>query len=127
MASVGEEKAVTGGASFDRSKDPNKYRFTEMEVEQLKTQRAERLEKQRKAREKMLANSPTKKKSLGQKKREVREAKRKAYRERLIAMGRKSIGELNEELTDLQTKEQQAKELCEQYEEQLPEKNGQEL
>lgn len=127
MASVGGEKAVTGGASFDRSKEPNKYRFTEMEVEQLKTQRAERLEKQRKAREKMLANSPAKKKSLGQKKREVREAKRKAYRERLIAMGKKSIGELDEELTDLQTKEQQAKELFEQYEEQLPEKNGQGL
>ena len=127
MASVGGEKAVTGGASFDRSKDPNKYRFTEMEVEQLKTQRAERLKKQKEAREKMIANSPAKKKSLGQKRREVREAKKKAYRERLIAMGKKSIGELDEELTDLQTKEQQAKELCEQYEEQLPKKNEQEL
>lgn len=127
MASVGGEKAVIGGASFDRSKDPNKYRFTEMEVEQLKTQKTERLEKQKKAREKMIANSPAKKKSLGQKKREERESKRKAYRERLIVMGKKSIGELDEELTDLQVKEQQAKELCEQYEEQLPDKNVQEL
>ena len=75
----------------------------------------------------MIANSPVKKKSLGQKKREERDAKRKAYRERLIAMGKKSIGDLDEELTDLQAKEQQAKELCEQYEEQLSEKNGQEL
>jgi len=127
MASVGGEKAVTGGASFDRNKNPNKYRFTELEVEQLKTQKQERIEKQRKAREKMIANSPVKKKSLGQKKREERDAKRKAYRERLIAMGKKSIGDLDEELTDLQAKEQQAKELCEQYEEQLSEKNGQEL
>lgn len=127
MASVGGEKAVTGGASFDRNKDPNKYRFTEEEVEQLKAQRETRMQKQKEAREKMLANSPAKKKSLGQKKREEREAKRKAYRERLIAMGKKSIGELDEELTDLQAKEQQAKELCEQYEEQLPEKNVQEL
>ena len=127
MASVGGEKAVTGGASFDRNKNPNKYRFTELEVEQLKTQKQERIEKQRKAREKMIANSPVKKKSLGQKKREERDAKRKAYRKRLIAMGKKSIGDLDEELTDLQAKEQQAKELCEQYEEQLSEKNGQEL
>lgn len=127
MASVGGEKAVTGGASFDRSKDPNKYRFTEMEVEQLKTQRNKRLEKQREAREKMLANSPIKKKSLSQKKRESREAKRKAYRERLIAMGKKSIGELDDELTNLQNKAQQAKELYEQYEQQLPKKNVQEL
>ena len=124
MASVGGEKAVTGGASFDRNKNPNKYRFTELEVEQLKTQKQERIEKQRKAREKMIANSPVKKKSLGQKKREERDAKRKAYRERLIAMGKKSIGDLDEELTDLQAKEQQAKELCEQYEEQLGGKNA---
>lgn len=127
MASVGGEKAVTGGALFDRIKDPNKYRFTEMEVEQLKIQREKRLEEQRKAREKMLANSPAKKKSLGKKKREEREARKKAYRERLIAMGKKSIVELNDELIDLKTKERQAKDLCEQYEEKLLDKNGQEL
>lgn len=127
LASVGEEKAVTGGASFDRNKNPNKYRFTEEEVEQLKAQRETRIQKQREARDKMIANSPAKKKSIGQKRREVREAKRKAYRERLIAMGKKSIGELDEELTDLQNKEQQAKVLSEQYEKQLPEKNEQEL
>ena len=57
MASVGGEKAVTGGASFDRNKNPNKYRFTELEVEQLKTQKQERIEKQRKAREKMMLHA----------------------------------------------------------------------
>lgn len=119
MASVDGEKAVTGGASFDRSKNPSKYRFTELEVEQLREQRQERIEKQREAREKMIANSPAKKKSLGQKRREVRAAKKKAYRERLIAMGKRSIGELDEELTDLQDKEQQAKELYAQYGQQL--------
>lgn len=127
MASIGGEKAVTGGASFDRNKNPNKYRFTELEVEQLKVQKEERIEKQRKAREKMLANSPAKKKSLGQKRREIREAKRKAYKERLIAKGKRSIRELDEELTDLQDKEQKAKELCNQYEEQLPDNSNQEL
>ena len=85
----------------------------------MRAQREERLEKQRKAREKMIANSPAKKKSLGQKRREEREAKKKAYRERLIAKGKKSIGELDEELTTLQDKEKQAKELYNQYEHQL--------
>ena len=119
LASVGGEKAVTGGASFDRNKIPDKYRFTEEEVEQLRTQREERIERQRVAREKMLANSPAKKKKLAQKRREERDAKRKAYRERLIAKGKKSIGELDKELTELQDKEQQAKELYNQYEAQL--------
>ena len=119
LASVGGEKAVTGGASFDRNKTPDKYRFTEEEVEQLRMQREARRERQRAAREKMIANSPAKKKKLGQKKREERDAKRKAYRERLIAKGKKSIGELDKELTELQDKEQQAKELYNQYEAQL--------
>lgn len=119
LASTGGEKAVTGGASFDRNKTPDKYRFTEEEVEQFKVQRETRMQKQKEARDKMIANSPAKKKKLGQKKREEREAKRKAYRERLIANGKKSIGELDEELTGLQDKEQQAKELYNQYEGQL--------
>ncbi len=119
LASVGGEKAVTGGASFDRNETPDKYRFTEEEVEQLRTQREERREKQRAAREKMLANSPAKKKKPGQKRREERDAKKKAYRERLIAKGKRSIGELDKELTELQDKEQQAKELYNQYEAQL--------
>lgn len=126
LASVGGEKAVTGGASFDRNKTPDKYRFTEEEVEQLKAQRETRMQKQREARDKMIANSPAKK-NRGAKKRAEREAKRQAYRQRLIALGKKSIGELDEELTELQAKEQQAKELCEQYEEQLPDKSHQEL
>ena len=75
--------------------------------------------KETQAREKMLANSPAKKKKLGQKKREEREAKIKAYRERLIAKNKKSIGELDKELTELQDKEQRAKDLYNQYEGQL--------
>lgn len=126
MASVGEEKAVTGGASFDRNKMPDKYRFTEEEVEQLKQQREERIAKEKEQREKMLANSPAKK-NRGAKKRAEREAKKQAYREKLIAMGKRSISELDDELTDLQGKEQQAKKLCEQYEQQLPDKSHQEI
>ncbi len=122
LASVGGEMAVTGGASFDRNRNPEKYRFTEEEVEQLKNQREQRIERERLAREKMLANSPTKKKKPAQKRRENREAERKAYRERLIAKGKKSIGELDEELTSLRQKENQAKELYEQYEKQSPDK-----
>lgn len=55
------------------------------------------------------------------------ELKRKPYKESFLARGEKSIAQLDEELTDLQTREQQAKELCEQYEEQLPKENKQEL
>ncbi len=126
LASVGGEKAVTGGASFDRTKTPDKYRFTEKEVEQLKQQREERIAREKEQREKMLANSPAKK-NRGAKKRAEREAKKQAYRQKLIAMGKKSLGELDEELTELQEKEQQAKELCGQYEQQLPDKSHQEI
>ena len=119
LASTGGEKAVTGGASFDRNKTPDKYRFTEEEVEQLKAQRETRMQKQRETRNKMIANSPAKKKKLAQKNREERESKKKAYRERLIAKGKKSIGDLDKELTELQDKEQRAKDLYNQYEEQL--------
>ncbi len=125
LASIGGEKAVIGGASFDRNKTPDKYRFTEGEVEELRKQRDERREKERKQREKMLANSPAKK-NRGAKKRQEREEKRQAHRQRLISMGKKSIGELDEELTELKTKEEQAKELCQQYEEQLPKQPHQE-
>ena len=51
-------------ASFDRNKTQNKYRFTEEEVEQQRTKKEGRIEIQRKAREKMIANSPAKKKIL---------------------------------------------------------------
>ena len=125
LASVGGEKAVTGGASFDRHKNPDKYRFTEEEVEQLKQQREERIAKEKEQREKMLANSPAKK-NRGAKKRVEREAKKRAYKQKLINMGKKSLGELDEELTELQEKEQQAKELCEKYKQQLPDKSYQE-
>lgn len=126
MASAGEEKAVISGAAFDRNKDPNKYRFTELEVEQLKIQRQERIEKQKEAREKMIANSPAKK-YRGAKKRAEREAKKQEYRQKLINAGKKSIGDLDEELTQLQDKEQQAKELYEQYEEKISDISNQEL
>lgn len=126
LASVGGEKAVTGGASFDRHKTPDKYRFTEEEVEQLKQQRKERIAKEKEQRKKMLANSPAKKNRVAKKIAE-RQAKRQEYRQRLIAMGKKSLGELDEELTGLQEKEQQAKKLCEQYERQLPDKSHQEI
>lgn len=75
----------------------------------------------------MLANSPARKKSLGEKRREQREAKKKAYKEKLLARGKKSIEELDTELTDLQTKEQQAKELYDEYKAQLPDKTHEEL
>ena len=127
IATIGGEKAVTGGASFDRSKNPDKYRFTALEVEELRTQRAERIEKQIEAREKMIANSPPKKKSIGQKNREIRETKKLAYRQRLINMGKKSIAQLDKELVELQEKEKQAKELCNEYEEQLPNQTHEEI
>lgn len=50
---------------------------------------------------------------------ETKETRKKLYKEKLISMGKKSIGELDEELTDLQEKEQQAKELYTQYKQQL--------
>lgn len=126
LATVGGEKAVTGGASFDRNKEPDKYRFTEQEVEQLKTQRAERIEKERVAREKMLANSPAKKKKMAQKRREERVAIKAEYRAKLMAKGKRTIQELDTELTELQGKEAQAKQLYEQYESQLPNKQQEE-
>lgn len=126
IATIGGEKAVTGGASFDRSKDPSKYRFTELEVEQLKEQREERRKKERTAREKMLANSPAKKKKLGQKRREKRNASKAEYRAKLMEKGKRTIQELDTELTELKDKEAQAKQLYEQYETQLPDQQHEE-
>lgn len=126
LASVDGEKAVTSGASFDRTKQPSKYRFTEKEVEELKVQREDRIAKQKEQMEKMLANSPMKK-YRGKEKRAKRENKRQEYRQKLIANGKRSISELDAELTELQEKEKQAKELYEKYEKQLPEKSHQEL
>ena len=127
LASVGGEKAVEGGASSDRNKMPYKYRFTKEEVEELKARREERLEKQRAARDKMLANSPAKKIKPRQKRVAERKTAREEYRQRLMKKGQKSIGDLDKELTDLQTKEQQARALYEKYEEQLPDKPQQDL
>ena len=124
-AAVGEEKAVSGGASFDRSENPSKYRFTQEDVEKFRTQKEERLKKEKEIRDKLIANSTAKKKTLGQKNREERERKKREYREKLLAKGKKSISELDAELTDLQSKEKQAKELAGQYEEQLPDKPAQ--
>lgn len=126
LASVGGEKAVIGGASFDRNKTPNKYRFTEEEVEELKAKKEARIERQNEELKERLAKRTGKKKSVGKKHREAREAKKKVYREALLAKGKRSISELDEELTTLQEKEQDAKALCEEYEAQLPNKPDQE-
>ena len=112
LALVGGEKAVIGGAYFDRNKVPAKYRFTEEEVKQLRAQREERIQEQKEEIDKMIDNNP---------------AKGNLCEERTTRMGKKSIRELDDELTDLQDKERQARELCEQYEKQLPNKNDQEL
>lgn len=112
LALVGGEKAVIGGAYFDRNKVPAKYRFTEEEVKQLRAQREERIQEQKEEIDKMIDNNP---------------AKGNLCEERTTRMGKKSIRELDDELTDLQDKERQARELCEQYEKRLPNKNDQEL
>ena len=69
--------------------------------------------------EKRRANSP-KKKYRGKNKRRERERAQKEYRQKLIAKGKKSLGELDSELTNLRETEQGAKELYMQYEQQLP-------
>lgn len=125
-AVVGGEKAVVSGASFDRNKRPDKYRFTEEEVKAYQEKREARVQKQEEGLRKMLANRTGKKKSVGQKHREAREAKKKAYREALLAKGKRSIAELDEELTGLQEKEADAKALCAEYEAQMPNKPDQE-
>lgn len=49
-AKVGGEKAVCGGASFDRSKKPDLYRFTEEDVELYRESKQEKREKVNKER-----------------------------------------------------------------------------
>ncbi len=47
----GNEKAVSGGASFDRNKRPNAYRFSDTDVELYKQAREERMQEEREKRE----------------------------------------------------------------------------
>lgn len=65
----GNEKAVSGGASFDRSKKPHLYRFTEEEVELYREAREERLQK---AREERVQAEKEQQKVQGKKNRYIR-------------------------------------------------------
>lgn len=77
-AAEGQEKAVTSGASFDRSKRPDLYRFTSDEVELYREAREERLQKAREEREN-LTEIPKEQKRFLIKKKSI-EDKLKAYR-----------------------------------------------
>ena len=87
-ASVGQEKAVSGGAFFDRSKKPDLYRFTEEDVDLYREAREERLQKAREEREQQ-KSQPKQKRYLI--KRKNREDKIKAYRDALIQKGKDTI------------------------------------
>ena len=91
-AAEGQEKAVTSGASFDRSKKPDLYRFTSDEVELYRQAREERLQK---AREHQEEQKSTKPKEKHQKrfviKRKERENRIKAYRDALVQKGKDTI------------------------------------
>lgn len=91
-AAEGQEKAVSGGASFDRSKKPDLYRFTADEVELYKEAREERLQKAREKQEEQ--KNPTKKPKEQKRffiKRKSREDKLKAYRDRLVQKGKETL------------------------------------
>lgn len=126
MAYVGGEKAVEGGASFDRSKDPSKYRFTEEEVYQLKIQKEERMQKQRAEMEKMIAESLVRKINFIEKMSETVSEKVRTFRERIAAKGQRSLTDLDSELTELTEKEKQAKDLYLQYDGHKQEQDEQE-
>ena len=91
-AAEGQEKAVSGGASFDRSKKPNLYRFTSDEVELYREAREERLQKVREDQEeqKNLTKKPKEQKRFFIK-RKSREDKLKTYRDRLVQKGKETL------------------------------------
>lgn len=98
MASVDAEKAVTSGASFDRSKMPSKYRFTEEEVNEIRENRETRLRHEKFERlkaEEQKAKAERKSKS----KLDLIKEKREGYRERKINEGRwnKFLKEIEED------------------------------
>lgn len=85
----GNEKAVSGGASFDRSKKPHLYRFTEEEVELYREAREERLQKAREERarvEKEQQKEPKKKnryiRKIQKRKGKVQDKKEKITKDR---------------------------------------------
>ena len=91
-AAEGQEKAVSGGASFDRSKKPNLYRFTSDEVELYREAKEERLQKVREEQEEQ--KNPTKKPKEQKRffiKRKSREDKLKRYRDRLVQKGKETL------------------------------------
>lgn len=91
-AAEGQEKAVSGGASFDRNKKPDLYRFTADEVELYREAREERLQKAREEREEQ--KNPTKKPKEQKRffiKRKSREDKLKAYIDKLVQKGKETL------------------------------------
>ena len=91
-AAEGQEKAVSGGALFDRSKKPDLYRFTSDEVELYREAREERLQKAREEQEEQ--KNPTKKPKEQKRffiKRKSREDKLKTYKDRLVQKGKETL------------------------------------
>ena len=127
-AAIGAEKAVTGGAFFDRSKNPNKYRFTDLEeVKQLQEKREDRIRKETEKRREEKKAEFIKMIEKGKKGMGVAiRATSRFVKERLVAKEKNSIKELDKILTYYKDKEQQAKDLYEEYEKQLPDKSHQE-
>lgn len=125
LARVGGEKAVVHGASFDRSTNPKKYRFTPKEVEELREARKQREERKNQEIKEEVRVKLSEKKNRGKKHAQAIKDKRAEYRQKLISKGKKSIGELDDELNELKVKEAEAKELLGRYEGQLPTKETQ--
>lgn len=90
-AAEGQEKAVSGGASFDRSKKPDLYRFTADEVELYKEAREERLQKAKEQQEEKAPTKKPKKQNRFFVRRKSREDKLKAYKDTLIQKGKDTI------------------------------------
>lgn len=87
QASLNGEKAVTSGASFDRSKVPAKYRFTQEEVNELRENKETRLRHEKFERlkaEEQAAKAERKSKT----KLDLIKEKRAEYKERKINEGR---------------------------------------
>lgn len=97
----GQEKAVTSGASFDRSKKPDLYRFTAEEVELYREAREERIQKAREEQERPKTEEKPKHQKRYIVKRKEREDKRKAYRDALVQKGKDTIERKSQSSPDL--------------------------
>lgn len=86
-ASINGEKAVAGGASFDRSKVPGKYRFTEEEVNELRENREARL-RHKKFEELKAKEQATKEERKSKTKLDLIKEKREKYKERKVWKGK---------------------------------------